>query len=166
MKQRIELKDLRVLNKQQRQNLRDLWLPARYDLAVSYFCTDAETETYNELEFTVGRVKAKLNGMINLYDMRAIDGYHKLFNTEADEIEEPIAFNKVDCLPLLTIGQMIEMMQKLNFSKYHFYILAGNGTIGCEVGNFVTNLKTKILNEGYESHELCDVLWNMIVSLL
>jgi len=171
MKQRIEVKDLNQLTVLQKDNLRNLWSPARYDLVIAYVCADVEKEIYNEVEFTIGRVKIKPTGSTTLFDLRAIEGYHKLFPASPDaegELppEDPIVFEKTECLPLLSVGQMIEIMQKLNFSRYHFYILAGTGTSGCEVGNFNSILKTSILRDGYDKRELCDVLWEMIVSLL
>ncbi len=62
--------------------------------------------------------------------------------------------------------ERIEIMEKLKFKNFHFYILAGNGVEGCEVGNFNSLLKSSILNDGYRKAELCDVLWKMICAQL
>ena len=169
MKQRITTNELSSLKNSQKEALRKFWMPMRHDIAVAYVCTDVENDIYAEVEFTIGRIKIRPSGNSLLYDLRAADGYQKIMTEEeqAEEVvEDPIVFTKDVCLPLLTIGQMIEILGGLNFNKYHFYLLAGNGKIGCEVGNFNSVLKGNILKEGYIHAELCDVLWDMLTKHL
>ena len=167
MKQRITVDDLKKLTNAQKKNLRDLWIPARHSLAVASVCTNAETDEYAEIEFCIGGVKVRPDGRVTIKDLHSAEGFIRL-QPEENELgfDEPASFNKNECLPLLTIGEMMEIMDRRNFSGFHFYLLAGTGITGCEVGNFRSELKEKILSSGYQEEELCDVLWSMIVSQL
>ncbi len=168
MKQRITIEDLDHLNPNQQQNLRELWLPKRYDLALARVCVNAETEEYVDVEFSIGGIHVRPNGTMKIYDLRAVDGFRRYSQDDEGEgtYEEPVSFRKEECLPLLNIGDMIEIMDKMKFRNFHFYILAGTGVEGCEVGNFNSLLKSTILNDGYRKSELCDVLWKMICAQL
>ena len=164
MKQRITRDDLKQLSLTQCDNLRKIWTPERYQIALAEICLNAETEEYANVEFSIGGVRIRPNGAITIQDLRAIDGYRKQEDDEG--FSEPTSFSKDQCLPLLSTGEMIEIMDNLQFKKFHFYLLAGTGITGCEVGSFRSELKDKILNEGFEKKELCDVLWEMIVTQL
>ena len=172
MKQRLTLTDLGALSPAQKENLRKLWMPARYQLATAQLCVNAETDEYMDVEFCIGGVKVTPNGRMQLSDLRAIDGFVKLdamldgTDEDGEGMEEPTSFNRDDCLPLLTIGEIIEIMQRMNFSNFHFYLLAGTGVVGCEVGNFNSAIKADILDGGYQQEELCNVLWAMLLSQL
>ncbi len=165
MKQRITMADLAQLSHSQKVNLRALWRPIRYEIAIASVCVNAETEEYVDIEFSIGGVHIKPNGAITIRDLRALDGYHRIGGEDSDFLE-PTAFPKEQCLPLLSIGEMIDIMDSLNFRNYHFYLLAGTGVTGCEVGHFRSIVKDKILNEGFQNDELCVVLWQMIVAQL
>ena len=167
MKQRITVEDVNMLTPSQKVNLRNLWLPKRYSLAVARVCLNADTEEYADIEFCIGGVKIYPSGSLAITDLRAVDGFVKIPGEEEElSYEEPTIFTKKECLPLLTIGEMIDIMDAMNFKNFHFYILAGTGVEGCEVGNFRSNLKETILTGGYQQAELCDVLWAMILSEL
>ena len=161
MKLRITRDDIAHLTSTQKINLRRLWVPKLYEIALASVCVNVETDQYAEFEFSIGSVLMRPNGAMQLKDLRAVDGYTP-FDEEEREYEDPVSFSKEDCLPLLSIGEMIDMMQNVNFRNFHFYLLAGTGVTGCEVGHFRSALKDKILTEGYQSEELCDVLWHMI----
>lgn len=174
MKQRISTHELAQLTKSQRANLQQMWIPEKYDIAIAYVCVNAETEEYNEVEFCIGSVKIKPSGTVTISDLRATDGYLKPFEEEdgenADgalhEYEEPIKFLKGQCLPLLSIGQLISLLQYVGINKYHFYLLAGDGEIGCEIGKFNSVLKTGMLADGFENVELVDLLWKLLKETL
>lgn len=170
MIQRITKSDLAQLSKSQRQNLQKLWTPERYDIAVGYVCTNVETDEYMEIEFSIGEIVVRPNGYMTLSDLRAIDSYQHpdpdtdraVGEGESLDYEDPIKFNKDDCLPLLSIGQLIDMLQSVSISKYHFYLIASDGRIGCEVGRFNSDLKSGILTKGYKNVELVDLLWTIL----
>ncbi|HEY9060178.1 MAG TPA: hypothetical protein VIO64_06705 [Pseudobacteroides sp.] len=75
----------------------------------------------------------------------------------------PISFIKDECLPLLTIGQMIEILRKNSPTIGQFYLFADAGDNFCEIGN-----RSHSNDYGFdlESNELCDVLWELIKSTL
>ena len=79
------------------------------------------------------------------------------------EYSRPMFFNKKDCLPLLNIGQLIELLHRSGFDNCDFNLAAGNGEIGCELGN--ENINWDSFRD-YEPKELCDVLWELVKSLL
>lgn len=80
MKRNITKKDLESLTESQRASLRDFWLPEKYDIAVAYICTNAETEEYDEIDFVVGGLILHRN-RITLIDIRRPDNE----NDEADD---------------------------------------------------------------------------------
>ena len=171
MKQRISISDIEGLTTAQQDNLRKIWDPQRYDIAVSRFCVNAERDEYKWLEFAVGDIKAYNNGSVLLKDLRLTDGYVKIMEGEISgsdsvELQEPTAFHKDDCLPLLTIGQMMTMFNMLDKSKYHFYLLSGNDKYACEIGEFNSKLKPKLLSKNNKVDEIVDVLWTTLKMIL
>lgn len=75
----------------------------------------------------------------------------------------PISFIKDECLPLLTIGQMIEILGKNSPATGQFYLFADTGENFCEIGN---RAHSNDYGFDLESHELCDVLWDLVKSAL
>ncbi|MDP4183521.1 MAG: hypothetical protein Q8942_20830 [Bacillota bacterium] len=75
----------------------------------------------------------------------------------------PSAFTKDECSPLLSIGQMLDILSKNSPSDGKFYLYADSDEIFCEMGN-----ASKSNEYGIEikNDELCDVLWSLIKKLL
>jgi len=75
----------------------------------------------------------------------------------------PSSFIKDECLPLLTIGQMIEILSRTTPSLGQFYLFAESGDIFCEIGD-----KAHSNEYGFdlENNELCDVLWELVKNTL
>lgn len=171
MKQRISLADIEALTPAQLDNLRNIWTPERYDIAVSRICTNVETDEYKWLEFAVGDIVINAAGSMILKDLRLTDGYVKIMDGESAEdedfaLQEPTSFVKTESVPLLTIGQMITMLHMLDKSKYHFYLLSGNANYACEIGDFNSELKAGILAKSDIRDELVDVLWTTLKMIL
>ena len=171
MKQRLSIADVESLTPSQKTNLRRIWMPQRYDIAVSQVCVNAETEEYKWLEFAVGDVIIKKTGEMTLKDLRLTDGYVKISDSEQMDAEdfslqEPTSFSKFDTLPLLNIGQMITMLFMLDKDSYHFYLLCGNKEHASEIGDFNSSLKANILNKHDRGEELVDVLWTSFKTIL
>jgi len=78
--------------------------------------------------------------------------------------ERPTTFSKKDCLPLLSISQMIEIFERRNYRDANFYILAATYEKTCEIGN--KNISLENYGRSSESSELCDILWEKLKSLL
>jgi len=130
-----------------------------------------ETDEYKWLEFAVGDIHIRKDGVMILKDLRLTDGYVKILDSESPDAEEfvlqePTSFTKFDTLPLLTIGQMITMLYMLDTDRYHFYLLSGNSEFACEIGRFNSNLKSQILNKNDRIDELADVLWTTFKGIL
>jgi hypothetical protein len=80
-----------------------------------------------------------------------------------DNYQLPAVLIKADCTPLLTIGCMIEILQKNNFGKFDFFLSACTYDIGCELGRGNSSWGNY---SGWEPAELCDVLWESVKELL
>lgn len=204
MKKHITREDISQLTQDQRQHLRELWLPEKYDLSVAYICKNAETEEYEEIEFVVGNVILS-NTRIILNDLKAMndnesgdagsdsglsddstakdqeyisDNDEVTFEEVDETLEEddeanydfesfflrPTTFLKEDCLPLLSIGQMIEILSRSNNKSIDFYLLADNGETACELGS--KEYKLSGYESDFESKEFCDVLWDCVKKIL
>jgi len=171
MKLRLAIDDVAALTNSQQYNLRSIWKPQRYDIAVSRYCINAERDEYKWLEFSVGDISVLKGGIVLLKDLRLTDGYVKILEGETFgdhdfELQEPTAFFKTEVLPLLSIGQMITMLDMIDKSKYHFYLLAGNDKYACEVGDFNSRLKPKLLSKRDKYDEVVDVLWSSFKTIL
>ena len=170
MKQRITIEYLEQLNEAQQNNLRDIWVPERYDAAVAKMITNAEDGSFKWIEFSVGDVVVQSNGRTVLHDLRLTDGYVKIIEGELPEeefqLQEPTSFSKLESLPLLSIGQLISMLHLMDKNKYHFYLLSGNKDFACEIGDFNSELKASILSKSTIKDELVDVLWSTLKTIL
>ncbi|MFZ5988271.1 MAG: hypothetical protein ACOYWZ_14255 [Bacillota bacterium] len=78
--------------------------------------------------------------------------------------ERPTTFTKEDCVPLLSIGQMLEILSKSGSKSFDLYLLADSGEVGCEIGSKSYNLEG--FGSDFESKDLCDVLWDCVKKLL
>lgn len=179
MKQRITLEDLAGLDQYQRDRLNELWTPHRYDLAAGFLCMDAENNKYDIFEFVIGFVnisetRAGYNmTLINLEAIRSLKAQSDEAETEESpeetdfeefseedfifEYERPDIYNKGDCLPLLTIGQMFELLTKCGYGNGDFY--ADFSKVRNEYG-VGRNIEQYIdFGMDHINEELCDALW-------
>ena len=171
MKQRLTIDEVTTLSFSQQESLRKIWIPERYDIAVSRVCVNAEKDLYKWLEFAVGDIVVHWNNETILNDLRLTDGFVKINEGEtADddnfELIEPTAFLKSETLPLLTIGQMMTMLHMLDKERYHFYLLSGNDKYACEIGDFNSSLKPQLLSRREKVDEIADVLWTTLKTIL
>jgi len=171
MKQHLYIDDVITLTPKQQEQLRRIWEPDRYDIAVSRVCVNAERDEHKWLEFAIGDISVLKNGEVCLKDLRLTDGYAKIASGEMAgdenlELQEPTAFFKSDSLPLLTMGQMITMLHILDKRKYHFYLLSGNDKYACEIGDFDSKIKSRLLSKPDKIDEIVDVLWSTLKSIL
>ena len=81
------------------------------------------------------------------------------------EFQRPESFFKQECLPLLNIGQMLDILSRKNFGQCNFSLSVAIEEDYIEIGkdNFVQD---NTLNENSENVELCDVLWKAVKALL
>jgi hypothetical protein len=77
--------------------------------------------------------------------------------------ERPTTFSKEECVPLLNIGQMIDILHRNNFGKHDFYLIANTYEISCELGKSVARWDS---GEENTPAELCDVLWESVKAIL
>lgn len=184
MKQRITETDLMDLTEDQKYSLRSLWMPQERDVAVTYVCTDAESDEYEPVIFTIGRID------LNEGDSQGVRGarykhFNVMFRTlklvddsfyeelEKSEDEEELEFeyqtpddyfSMNDCLPLLSIGQMFEILSNTYFDKTDFFAAYNREQGKYQMGEDLLAYKKEYYD--YEAEELCDVLWEAVRTIL
>ena len=174
MKQHITIDDLMDLTEEQEQNLRKLWVPKERDLAVAYICSNAEANEFEAIEFTVGRVELQERPFcVTLRSLQLIDeSFYEELDRADDSVEEleleyqtpEDYFNLTDCLPLLSIGQMMEMLRNSYFRDSDFVIAYSRQQDKFQIGD-----RADIYDNQYDdgnSTELCDILWSEVKSML
>ncbi len=183
MKQCITLEDIKELTEYQRDRLNDLWTPRRYDLAAAFLCKDAENNEYDIFEFVIGHVNigetrsGYYMTLMNLEALRTWRDQGDAAETEEEvdmeeyneedfifEYERPDVYSKGDCLPLLNIGQMLEILQKCQYGKNGFYVNLSKAANGFSLGKDIE----QYIDYGtdYDGEELCDVLWTAVKEVL
>lgn len=137
MKQNLTVEDLNSLTFSQKQTLNSMWIPAKYDLAVASVCKDAENDVYEYLEFVVGDViltpgstRIILERLKKVEELAVADEEP---SAEAEEVPEEEFFDdffdpgdlfqKDNCLPLLNIGQLIEMIRRTKSGQDGFSLV-------------------------------------------
>ncbi|HOK42525.1 MAG TPA: hypothetical protein PLD49_02510 [Thermoclostridium caenicola] len=190
MKEHITPQDLQSLTASQKEMLRSLWKPEVNQMAVASICTNVETEEYKDIEFVIGQVLIVDSGRFPRIVLRRLrltenengedgdtapesDAAEDIFDEEPDGdaydgdfdalyIEPDEFFNLEDCLPLLSIGQMIDYIRKSKFGQRGFKLL-----IPPEEGKLFEQNTFRLEDsdeETYENAELCDLLWDIFKS--
>ncbi len=95
------------------------------------------------------------------------DDFSEDFSIDEDfsfELQRPESFSKQDCLPLLDIGQMIDILERKNFGDCEFSL-----SVAFDDKNF-DMAKNASLPEIYSGEnnncELCDILWLSLKAVL
>lgn len=122
MKQRITIDDIRKLTQKQQVKLRQLWHPS---------IGDTVNDRYDNSVMFV-------NSRVDDYNITLIRGNSRMKVT------------KEECLPLLNIGQMIELLE--------------DKQIEWRLDTFTINQDE--INIKYNKNELCDTLWFLIVEFV
>jgi hypothetical protein len=76
----------------------------------------------------------------------------------------PSCFNKEECIPLVNIGQMIDILQRNNYGDGDFYMTVGTAEVGCELGKNTSNYNSYGFD--HENKELCNALWELVKTIL
>lgn len=186
MKQHITLEDIELLSDSQLQTLNKIWMPQKYGIAAALICKDVSCDKYEKVEFIIGSIGV-YHTIVTLYDLKYLintcdepvededkeeeeeegEGEEEDMAIEDDinfTYEQPISYNKEDCIPLLSIGQMIEILQRNNYGLGDFYLVASSNDSMCELGKNYANMNS--YGNEYENKELCDVLWESIKAIL
>ncbi|MGI6085287.1 MAG: hypothetical protein ACOYIF_07545 [Acetivibrionales bacterium] len=124
MKHNITVEDLNSLTFSQKQTLNSFWLPEKYDRAVASVCTDVENDVYESLEFVIGDIILSHGTTITIKRLRMADEIviSEEPPAEGEESSEEAFYDcsfdpgdyflKENCMPLLNIGQLIELIRK------------------------------------------------------
>ena len=126
MKRRIDASQLKELTDEQQTKLRELWKPQCGDLILFY---DPALRRYSN------------ESIVYAYDP---------YNGRVRDVKERV-LEKRECLPLLSVSQMIELLQE----KYP--VMGIERRLGIEYGWNI---------EHYRAFELADVLWIMVKEVL
>lgn len=173
MKQHITPEQLLALDGRQRANLMDMWLPEVNTLAMARICRDVINDEYENIVFMIGEVlvtEGKSDLILRRYrllDESFFEENKALFENEGEfelEYTEPEQyFSKEDCLPILNIGQMIEMLAKTRYGQDGFEISVPPARRLIGDKGFTLIVQNEI---EYDEEELCDVLWNALLECL
>jgi hypothetical protein len=189
MKQHITPEDLLKLNSSQVLNLRDMWMPEPNTMAMARICKDVINDEYDTIVFVIGEVIVQEHSTrLILKRLKPADDNNadqcmelpdELPEDDGDDIElseenddeeffyeysEPDQyFAKDDCLPVLSIGQMIEMLSRLKYGQDGFtiFIPPARKLVGDRDPRVVNSAEME-----FEEEELCDALWNALVECL
>lgn len=185
MKQHITEAHLLDLTEDQKYSLRSLWTPQERDVAVTYVCSNAETEEYEAVVFTIGRIdfhEGDSQGMrgvryrnfnVMFRTLKLVDDsfYEELENggdePEALEFDYQTPddfFSMNDCLPLLSIGQMLDILSDTYFEKTDFFVVYDREKNQYRIGENIRTYNKEYY--AYEAEDLCDVLWEAVKSIL
>ncbi len=183
MKQHITVENLMELTEYQRDRLNDLWIPQKYDLAAGFLCKDAENNEYDIFEFVIGHVNigGQRSGyymtMINLEALKSLGTQEDAAEPEEEadieeyseedftfQYERPDIYGKEDCMPLLNIGQMLEILNKCGYGNGNFYVNFQKETDGYGVGRNIEEYTD--FGPDYNGEELCDALWEAVKEAL
>ncbi|MDR0269585.1 hypothetical protein [Paenibacillus sp.] len=138
MKQRITIENLNELSTEQKERLRKWWMGSNPGISDLYV------------------VKVKFDDVIS-YEGPFVNSGHRDFNED---------YYKGEALPLLSIGQMIEIVQ--GNLKNGLVIEYTNDKVSnylhWEIPRF--NLPDNRLNNVITNPELCDSLWLAIITVL
>ncbi|NLP13436.1 MAG: hypothetical protein GX383_02915 [Clostridium sp.] len=97
------------------------------------------------------------------------DEYDSEYDLEDDEDFEfsfmrSANYSKEDCIPLLNIGQMIQILSNNSSKSFDFFLLVDSGEFGVQLGSQLYNLSG--YGSDFDSKELCDVLWECVKKIL
>lgn len=173
MKQHITPEQLLALSEGQKANLLDLWMPEANTMAMARICKDVINDEYDNIIFVIGEIlveEGRGDLMLRRYkllDDSFFEENKDLFENEGEfelEYSEPEQyFSKKDCLPVLSIGEMIALLNKIKYGQDGFDIsIPPQRRIVGDKGFVVVG--TNELE--YEEDELCDALWNVLVEQL
>lgn len=185
MKEHISCEDLLSLSESQKQNLRYLWVPEKNDLAMASICTNVETDEYDNIEFVIGEVIIDERHHVTLRRYRLLEDIipeeneallinSELPEEEAFEDEEGFAFeysepdqyfSKEDCLPLMSVGQMIQFLRKNKFSQSGFRLVIPAVTNKLFADEMAYTLEDSC-GEAFKEEELVTCLWEAVKSVL
>lgn len=191
MKQHITPEDLAQLTESQKMNLRDMWMPELNTLACVSICRDVVNDEFEDIEFIIGQIiipegrnipilrrlglvdeTVAHEGFFGQEDEEAVseevpddsnENYDYAGDFEIEFFEQEQYFSKKDCLPLLSIGQILEMLNRMKYGQYGLTVSLPPakrliGDKGCTVTNSV--------EQEYEEEELCDALWSALKAYL
>ncbi len=80
------------------------------------------------------------------------------------EFQRPESYSKQECLPLLDIGQMIDILSRKNFAQCNFSLSVETDEDYIEIGKDSSISQNSYSDNG--NSELCDVLWNAVKAMI
>ena len=141
MKQRITIEQLNELSDTQKQKLRELWKPRDYDVILY--------KTPHESDGGVTSIKIS-HGFLDseIVDIDSfIDGY----------------YNINDCLPLLSVCQMIEILSEILLD---ISIVPKSLLTDKKLWSITITFRKTTFMKSFEGLELCDILWQAVKEIL
>jgi hypothetical protein len=116
----------------------------------------------------------RIDGIDNISEVTEENTDESAENTEEEfsfdedfnfEFQRPDSYTKLDCLPLLDIGQMLDILERKNFGQGNLYISASIDDFVYEMGTENPSIGNNY-DENAKNCELCDILWQSVKALL
>ena len=158
MRQRIEPAQLNELSPEQKEALREWWKPQKSDIAV---VVNPETELYERFRGIELVVDDMIDCKYNRIDFYASPSH---YSTPTLYRGVPM-FHKQDCLPLLSIGQMIEIIYDktgdINIESH----IGGSSVVSSEgIYDKCQYCGAKVFTADPEN--ICSALWEAVKEVL
>jgi hypothetical protein len=136
------------------------------------FMQDEQTKIQEEESYSSNIASDRIDGIEDLAESTEVEEI--LDETELDftfdedfsfDFQRPESYSKQDCLPLLDIGQMIDILQRNNFGQGEFYLYAAIEDSAIDLGK--SDFSIGDLSDSDDKNlELCDILWESVKALL
>lgn len=177
MKQHITVEELKTLSDSQKQTLNARWLPGKYDRVVASVCKDVENDVYEDVEFIIGEIILNNGTRITLRRLRLLDDIIVEDNELPIDDESPSDdenydmtlndpgdyFMKEDCLPLLSVGQLISFIRNTKAGQNGFSL--GIPPINDRLFDQCFTLDDRF-GEVNKAEELTDLLFDTLKTML
>lgn len=188
MKKIVGIDELNELTESQKDALRMLWKPEKYNIVVVPVCFDVENEIYDYevyiiKDIMVNSINDDKKHTVSKSPVHSYDYYEMFFKViplrqsenryvveddyleemtrDIDEVEDEveeniILINREDCIPLLDISMMLEILYQENCKFGMRLELIPNDKL-CSI---------EVDGKCFESSCLCDLLWEVIKKVL
>ncbi|HEY5583564.1 MAG TPA: hypothetical protein VIK78_03630 [Ruminiclostridium sp.] len=136
------------------------------------FMPDEQLKVQEEESYSSNIASDRIDGIEDLVEIEEVEETDEEtlpdFTFDEDfnfEFQRPESYSKQDCVPLLEIGQMIDILERKNFGQGDFHISANLGDFSFDMGKNDFSSDNNF-DENSQNCELCDILWESVKALL
>ena len=136
------------------------------------FMPDEQLKIQEEENYSDNIASDRIDGIEDLSESEKVeeneDETLQDFSFDEDfnfEFQRPESYLKQDCVPLLDVGQMMDILERKNFGQGGFYLSATIDDYVFEMGKDDIS-SNDIFNQSSKNCELCDILWESVKAIL